>query len=52
MIDLCHKQEISVFTYTMEDIDSFNYIKNFDVDGIVSNYRLFRSNIGFMFTPY
>ena len=52
MIDYCHKKEISVFTYTMKNIDAFNYIKNFDVDGIVSNYRLFRSKVGFMFTPY
>ena len=36
----------------MDDIDAFNYIKDFDVDGIVSDYRLFRSDIGFMFTPY
>ena len=52
MIEYCHKKEISVFTYTMKDIDAFNYIKDFDVDGIVSNYRLFRSKIGFMFTSY
>ena len=52
MIDFCHEKKISVFTYTMDDIDAFNYIKDFDVDGIVSDYRLFRSDIGFMFTPY
>lgn len=52
MIDLCHEKKLSVFTYTMDDIDAFNYIKDFDVDGIVSDYRLFRSDIGFMFTPY
>jgi glycerophosphoryl diester phosphodiesterase len=52
MIDYCHKKEINVFTYTMKNIDAFNYIKNFDVDGIISNYRLFRSKVGFMFTSY
>ena len=52
MIEYCHKKEINVFTYTMKDIDAFNYIKDFDVDGIISNYRLFRSKSGFMFTPY
>ena len=52
MIEYCHKKEINVFTYTMKDIDTFNYIKDFDVDGIISNYRLFRSKSGFMFTPY
>ena len=52
MIEYCHKKEINVFTYTMKDIDAFNYIKDFDVDGIISNYRLFRSKIGFMFTSY
>ena len=51
-IDLCHEQKINVFTYTMENIDVFNYIKNFDIDGIVSNYRLFRTDIGFMFSPF
>ena len=52
MIEYCHKKKISVFTYTMKDIDAFNYIKDFDIDGIISNYRLFRSKIGFMFTSY
>ena len=52
MIEYCHKKEINVFTYTMKNIDAFNYIKNFDVDGIISNYRLFRSKVGFMFTSY
>ena len=51
-IDLCHEQNINVFTYTMEDIDAFNYIKDFDVDGIVSNYRLFKSDIGFVILHY
>ena len=52
MIEYCHKKKINVFTYTMKDIDAFNYIKDFDIDGIISNYRLFRSKIGFMFTSY
>lgn len=51
-IDLCHEQNINVFTYTMEDIDAFNYIKDFDVDGIVSNYRLFKSDMGFVILHY
>jgi len=42
-IKFCRQKEISVYTYTMKGIDSFNYIKNFNVDGIISNYRLFGS---------
>ncbi len=42
-INFCRQKEISVYTYTMKGIDSFNYIKNFNVDGIISNYRLFGS---------
>ena len=42
-IKFCRQKEICVYTYTMKGIDSFNYIKNFNVDGIISNYRLFGS---------
>ena len=42
-IKFCRQKKISVYTYTMKGIDSFNYIKNFNVDGIISNYRLFGS---------
>jgi len=42
-IEFCHQNKISVYTYTMNGVDSFNYIKNFNVDGIISNYRLFGS---------
>jgi len=42
-IKFCHQKEISVYTYTMKGLDSFNYIKNFNVDGIISNFRLFGS---------
>ena len=42
-IKFCRQKEICVYTYTMKGIDSFNYIKNFNIDGIISNYRLFGS---------
>jgi len=50
MISYCHEKGISVFTYTMNGRNPYDYIQNFNIDGLVSNYRLFNSSNGYCIT--
>jgi glycerophosphoryl diester phosphodiesterase len=43
IIDICHLHNVAVFTYTMDSDAAFIYIQQFNIDGIVSNYRMFHS---------
>ena len=52
MIKYCRLKDVGIFTYTMNGIDSFNHIKNYDIDGVISNYRLFTSPRGYYTSPY
>ena len=52
MIKTCHNNNVSVFTYTMDSYDVFNYIQDFEIDGIVSNYRLFHSKYGYYYSDF
>ena len=44
-IDLLHKENISVFTYTCKNNNILLFMKKFDVDGIVTNYKINKINI-------
>ena len=46
-ITYCHEKGISVFTYTMNGNNPYNHIQNFNIDGIISDYRLFNSPNGY-----
>lgn len=35
-----HKYNIQIFVYTNINVHTYNYIRNFDVDGIVTKYKL------------
>ena len=37
-IEYLHKQSIQVFTYTATDYFTLNYMREFKVDGIVTNF--------------
>ena len=46
-IDYCHKKGISVFTYALSGYEPYTYIQQYNIDGIISNYRLFNSCKGY-----
>ena len=43
-IDLLHKENISIFTYTCKNNNILLFMKKFDVDGIVTNYKIDKIN--------
>ena len=41
IIDFLHEKNIMVFTYTCKNSIIYNFIKNYDIDGIVTNEKLY-----------
>lgn len=52
MIKTCHNNNVGVLTYTMDSYDVFNYIQDYELDGIISNYRLFHSKYGYYYSDF
>lgn len=46
-IEYCHINEIPVITYTLKNDMQFKYIQKYNIDGIISQYRLFPSSGGY-----
>lgn len=41
IIDFLHEKNVMVFTYTCKNSTIYNFIKNYDIDGIVTNEKLY-----------
>ena len=37
MIEYCHENNKKVFSYTCKDLEELDYIKNFDIDGVITD---------------
>ena len=46
-VKYCNEKRVPVLTYTVRCGFELKYIKNYDITGILSNIRLFRSNEGY-----
>jgi glycerophosphoryl diester phosphodiesterase len=46
-IEYFHINEMPVITYTLKNDMQFKYIQKYDIDGIISQYRLFPSSGGY-----